>query len=111
MGSINWVSRNLLDNGGTDKVCDGSVLDRTYNCRSLAGGGHSTRKRYVSMLYQTINPATEEVVKTFPEHTDAQLQEIIAKAEAVYKSDWKSEDDRAKESGSQEGGGHSPREA
>ena len=41
------------------------------------------------MQYQTINPFTEEVVKTFPEDTDAQLQEIIAKAEAVYKSDWR----------------------
>jgi len=83
------VSGRSLDTRGTDKVCDGSVWDRAYNCRSLAGGGHSTRKRYVSMLYQTINPATEEVVKTFPDHTDAQLQKIIAKAEAVYKNDWK----------------------
>jgi len=41
------------------------------------------------MQYQTINPFTEEVVKTFPEDTDAQLQEIIAKADAVYKSDWR----------------------
>jgi succinate-semialdehyde dehydrogenase / glutarate-semialdehyde dehydrogenase len=40
------------------------------------------------MLYQTINPFTEEVVKTFPDHTDAQLQQILAKAEAVYESDW-----------------------
>jgi succinate-semialdehyde dehydrogenase / glutarate-semialdehyde dehydrogenase len=40
------------------------------------------------MPYQTINPFTEEVVKTFPEHTDAQLQHIIAKAEAVYECDW-----------------------
>ena len=41
------------------------------------------------MLYQTINPFTEEVVKTFPENTDAELQEIIEKAEAVYKNDWR----------------------
>jgi len=41
------------------------------------------------MQYQTINPFTEELVKTFPEDTDERLQEIIAKAEAVYKSDWK----------------------
>ena len=41
------------------------------------------------MEYQTINPFTEELIKTFPEHTDAQLQEIIAKAEAVYESDWR----------------------
>ena len=41
------------------------------------------------MQYQTINPFTEELVKTFPEHTDAQLQEIIAKAESVYENDWR----------------------
>ena len=41
------------------------------------------------MEYQTINPFTEELIKTFPEHTDAQLQEIIAKAQAVYENDWR----------------------
>ncbi len=41
------------------------------------------------MEYQTINPFTEELIKTFPEHTDAQLQEIIAKAESVYECDWR----------------------
>ena len=40
------------------------------------------------MEYQTINPFTEELIKTFPMHTDAQLEEIIAKAESVYESDW-----------------------
>ncbi len=41
------------------------------------------------MQYQTINPFTEEIIKTFPNHTDAQLQESIARAEAVYESDWR----------------------
>ncbi|HVN18851.1 MAG TPA: NAD-dependent succinate-semialdehyde dehydrogenase [Terriglobales bacterium] len=40
------------------------------------------------MEYQTINPFTEELIKTFPMHTDAQLEGIIAKAESVYESDW-----------------------
>ncbi len=40
------------------------------------------------MAYQTINPYTEELIKSFSEHTDAQLQEVIAKAEAVYENDW-----------------------
>ena len=40
------------------------------------------------MEYQTINPFTEELIKTFPMHTDEQLEEIIAKAESVYKNDW-----------------------
>jgi succinate-semialdehyde dehydrogenase / glutarate-semialdehyde dehydrogenase len=41
------------------------------------------------MLYQTINPFTEKLVKTFPEHTDTQLEDIIAIAEAVYENDWR----------------------
>src|SRR5208337_2885875 len=41
------------------------------------------------MEYQTINPFTEELIKTFPQHTDAQLQKIIAKAKAVYENDWR----------------------
>jgi succinate-semialdehyde dehydrogenase/glutarate-semialdehyde dehydrogenase len=40
------------------------------------------------MAYQTINPFTEELVKTFREHTDAQLEAIIAKAEEIYENDW-----------------------
>ena len=40
------------------------------------------------MQYQTINPFTEQLLKTFQEHTDAQLEKIIAKAEAVYENDW-----------------------
>jgi succinate-semialdehyde dehydrogenase / glutarate-semialdehyde dehydrogenase len=40
------------------------------------------------MEYQTINPFTEELTKTFPMHTDTELEEIIAKAESVYESDW-----------------------
>jgi hypothetical protein len=30
------------------------------------------------MLYQTINPFTEKLVKTFPEHRDAQLEDITS---------------------------------
>jgi len=40
------------------------------------------------MAYQTINPFTEELVKSFREHTDAQLEAIIAKAEETYANDW-----------------------
>ena len=40
------------------------------------------------MLYQTIDPYTEEVVETFPSHTDAELESIIAKAEKTYATDW-----------------------
>ncbi len=40
------------------------------------------------MLYQTINPYTEALVKTFPSHTDAEVESIIAKAEETYATDW-----------------------
>ncbi len=41
------------------------------------------------MAYQTINPNTEELVKSFAEHTDAQLEAIIAKSEETYEKDWR----------------------
>ena len=40
------------------------------------------------MLYQTVNPYTEEVVKTFPSHTDVDIESIIATAEKTYATDW-----------------------
>jgi succinate-semialdehyde dehydrogenase / glutarate-semialdehyde dehydrogenase len=40
------------------------------------------------MSYQTINPSNEEKVKVFPEHTDEQLEELIARAQSTYENDW-----------------------
>ena len=40
------------------------------------------------MMYQTINPFTEKLLKTFPEHTDAELEAIIVKAEETYETNW-----------------------
>ncbi|HUO73920.1 MAG TPA: NAD-dependent succinate-semialdehyde dehydrogenase [Solirubrobacteraceae bacterium] len=40
------------------------------------------------MSYQTINPFTEELIKTFPEHTDAELEKIIQTAHSTYEDDW-----------------------
>ena len=40
------------------------------------------------MLYQTINPYTEDLVRTFPQHTDGDIESIIAKAEETYATDW-----------------------
>jgi succinate-semialdehyde dehydrogenase/glutarate-semialdehyde dehydrogenase len=40
------------------------------------------------MSYQTINPSNEEKVKVFPEHTDEQLEELIARAQSTYQNDW-----------------------
>jgi len=40
------------------------------------------------MSYQTINPSNEHKVKVFPEHTDEQLEELIARAQSTYQNDW-----------------------
>jgi len=40
------------------------------------------------MSYQTINPYTEELGKTFPQHTDADIGSIIAKAQGTFATDW-----------------------
>jgi succinate-semialdehyde dehydrogenase/glutarate-semialdehyde dehydrogenase len=41
------------------------------------------------MAYQSINPYTEELIKSFNQHTDEQLKAIIATAENTYKNDWR----------------------
>ncbi|WP_446744425.1 NAD-dependent succinate-semialdehyde dehydrogenase [Silvibacterium acidisoli] len=40
------------------------------------------------MAYETINPTTNELVKTYPEHTDQQMEEALAAAHQLYKSEW-----------------------
>ncbi|MGO6696323.1 NAD-dependent succinate-semialdehyde dehydrogenase [Rhizobium johnstonii] len=40
------------------------------------------------MAYQTVNPATGELVKTFESHSDAQVKAALDTAHAVYKSAW-----------------------
>jgi uncharacterized protein (TIGR02118 family) len=42
------------------------------------------------MLYQSINPYTEELIRTFPQHTDGDIESIIAAAEKTYATDWSS---------------------
>ncbi len=41
------------------------------------------------MAYQTINPATGEVVKTFPQISDIDLELAVTKAHDCYESDWR----------------------
>ncbi|QMV19899.1 aldehyde dehydrogenase family protein [Granulicella sp. 5B5] len=40
------------------------------------------------MAYQTINPYTEEFVKAFPEHTDEQLEAVLAQARETFQNAW-----------------------
>jgi len=40
------------------------------------------------MAYQTINPFTNEFVKEYPPHSDADVESALQKADALYHSDW-----------------------
>ncbi len=40
------------------------------------------------MSYRTINPFTEELVKTFPEHSDAEMQAILTQADDTFRKHW-----------------------
>src|SRR5262245_43817143 len=40
------------------------------------------------MQYQTINPYTEDLIQSFPLHSDGDIESIIAKAEKTYATDW-----------------------
>lgn len=40
------------------------------------------------MPYRSVNPATGEVVTTFADHTDAELQSALSVAHSLYKSNW-----------------------
>ncbi len=41
------------------------------------------------MTYQSVNPFTGEVIETFPDHTDAELEGILAVADAACRTDWR----------------------
>ncbi len=41
------------------------------------------------MTYQSVNPFTETVIETFPDHTDAELEGILATADSAYRNDWR----------------------
>ena len=40
------------------------------------------------MAYRTLNPFTEERIKDYPEHTDAEVEAALATADALFRSDW-----------------------
>jgi succinate-semialdehyde dehydrogenase / glutarate-semialdehyde dehydrogenase len=41
------------------------------------------------MLYETINPATGQVVQTFPTITDSDLETALATADDCFRNDWR----------------------
>ncbi|HCF7759005.1 NAD-dependent succinate-semialdehyde dehydrogenase [Pseudomonas aeruginosa] len=40
------------------------------------------------MAYRTLNPYTEQTIEVFTEHTDAEVEGALAKADALYQSEW-----------------------
>lgn len=40
------------------------------------------------MSYQTINPASNKLIKSWPAHTDEQVEQALAAADALYHSSW-----------------------
>jgi succinate-semialdehyde dehydrogenase/glutarate-semialdehyde dehydrogenase len=40
-------------------------------------------------MYETINPLTEELIESFEEYTNAELESVIAKVQDTYENDWK----------------------
>ena len=59
----------------------------TARCKGITRIPFS-KERKTSMPYQTVNPFTERLVKTFPEQTDEQLQSIIDQAQDTFSNDW-----------------------
>jgi acyl-CoA reductase-like NAD-dependent aldehyde dehydrogenase len=48
----------------------------------------SVSNRRIEVSYQTINPFTEKLAKTFPEHSDAEMKAILAQADETFRNDW-----------------------
>jgi succinate-semialdehyde dehydrogenase / glutarate-semialdehyde dehydrogenase len=42
------------------------------------------------MSYKSVNPATGEVLQVYPEHTDQQMLDALAKADRTYRESWRS---------------------
>ena len=40
------------------------------------------------MPYRSVNPTTGDVIRTFPNHTDAEIESALAMAHSLYKSTW-----------------------
>jgi succinate-semialdehyde dehydrogenase/glutarate-semialdehyde dehydrogenase len=40
------------------------------------------------MAYQTVNPASNKLIKAYPSHTDADVEAALKTADALYHSEW-----------------------
>lgn len=40
------------------------------------------------MAYQTVNPANNQLIKTYPAHSDVDVEAVLRQADALYHSAW-----------------------
>lgn len=40
------------------------------------------------MAYQTVNPANNQLIKSYPAHSDADVEAALRQADALYHSAW-----------------------
>jgi succinate-semialdehyde dehydrogenase/glutarate-semialdehyde dehydrogenase len=80
-----WLQPKHGELGERNQPEDKPLWFRSPN-KSLAF--YPNRRIELFMAYQTINPYTEEHIKTFPEHSNQQLDTIITKADEAYRRDW-----------------------
>lgn len=45
-------------------------------------------KGTIRMPYQSVNPFNEEILRTFDEHTDRQMEKILATARRTFREVW-----------------------
>jgi acyl-CoA reductase-like NAD-dependent aldehyde dehydrogenase len=60
-------------------------------------------KEAIRMPYQTVNPFNGEVLRTFDQHTDQQMEQMLANADRTFREIWSKKPvrDRARISGRQ----------
>jgi succinate-semialdehyde dehydrogenase/glutarate-semialdehyde dehydrogenase len=41
------------------------------------------------MAYESVNPFTEQLLKSIPEHSEAKIEQILAQADLAYRDTWR----------------------
>lgn len=57
-----------------------NILNGIFDCL------YSDNKETCDMAYQTVNPANNQLIKTYPAHSDADVEAALRQADALYHS-------------------------
>src|SRR3984885_12960714 len=73
--------------GNISESCIAPCSSAKQNRRAVAlcGGGEW---KATSMAYQSVNPSNGELLRTFDEHTDQQMEEMLVTAEQTFREVW-----------------------